>query len=198
MAPTNINRRRIDYSRRFLTAALLAWVFIQTGCFDKTVLQKPPDEIAPAPPPGFSELLAAEAAFAEGRHEAAKKLFAAIVADGYADAVRCRAQYGLVCSRLASAKSSKTIEDAIDAWGAWKRASAKGCPQEDPRMLGPFIDHYTTRAEEIQATFRREVRKLKSQLRQKTAEIESLKAKLEQIETIHTTIQEKKRQVTQP
>jgi hypothetical protein len=163
------------------------------------------------------------AALQRGDYREAASVFETLSKSAATPEHRRRALYALACTRLATAQTPDELNAALNLWNLWSQTAAAAITDEDPRLMAPLLPRLMPSAQasltprqvappgksdkagaaptikvvkdkECEKLYRdsdREVQRLKRQLK-------TLRHQIEALESIHRTIQEKKKEVSAP
>lgn len=162
-------------------------------------------------------------AFQEGDYERAMAIFDILTEMAQSDELYRMSLYGLAVTRLITAQTPEDFRDAVALWKCWSEQPAIPEEEEDPRMLGPFLERLTPPGKPVEspppkakkpvnivpyATYQscreqvqnrdKEIERLKTRLEAKERESRRLKQQIETLEQIHLKFQEKKQGMESP
>jgi hypothetical protein len=165
-------------------------------------------------------------AFHGGDFERAMDIFARLIRQGEDGPFHSQALYGFACASLVLAENPDQRKEALAVWDTWDRILPVRREMSDPRMLTPFLQKLAysppvespkekepprekgppkepspTEKQEDQGLLQskeKEIERLRNKLSVKEEEVRTLKSQIESLETIHQTIQEKKKELSSP
>lgn len=141
-------------------------------------------------------------AFQRADYAEALKSFETIRHIGEDENLRRRALYAVACTSLILAENESEFDKAMELWRGWSDSIKKDTDQEDPRMLTPILKNVKFAQLQLAAkvlTDRAERdKRFQERLIAKDKEIEKLKSQLEELESIHREIKEKKKELSSP
>jgi len=155
-------------------------------------------------------------AFQAGDYGRAMDVFERVSQGAENDGLRSQALYALACTKLATARDAKGFQDAMAVWERWTKSLSSEVRQEDPRMLAPLLTRLSQQGflesrpsasskQAEDAACRRNLRAREEQLRLreeelqvKTDEIQRLNEQMEALETIHRSMDEKRKGAISP
>ena len=187
-----------------MSQSYLVLLLIYTAISSCTWLQKLPsaDQSTPASEIELKHWRNGMNAFQRADYAEALKSFEAILHIGKDENLLRRALYAVACTSLILAENESELDKAIELWRGWSDSITKDMDQEDPRMLTPILKNVKfaqlqLAAEELTIRAERD-KKFQERLIAKDKEIEKLKSQLEELESIHLEIQEKKKELSSP
>jgi len=192
-----------------LLTASLSLVPLLSGC---ALFSRGAEATPPANDPRAAYVLAVDSYLA-GQYEKATSIFQRLSGNGADPVLARKAYYGLACARLATAKTSAELHEALNIWNTWVQMTPEGLPGEDPRLMTPLLPRLAPSGsatespamlteEEIERELARtkrlagcqeETGKVKEALRKKTAEAEALRSQLNALERLHQELSIKKK-----
>lgn len=165
----------------------------------------------------------AMAAFQGGDYDRASAIFEILTELAQSDEVYRMSLYGFAVTRLILAQTPEDFRDAVALWKCWSEQPAVPAEEEDPKMMGPFLERLTPPGKPVEApapkvkkpvnivpyaTYQtcreqvqnrdKEIERLKSRLEAKERESRRLKQQIETLEQIHLKFQEKKKGMESP
>ncbi|GEM_PF-6971351 len=200
-------------ARNLLLTALVAGTLLLAGCAGGALWRKPAAAPEPVTVNQAQEALiyyqrleyqAARTAFVRGSYKTAAAMFGA-VAEASADADLAReARYGRACALLAVSDTPDAVRAGLAAFAAWSEGLPEELGGEDPRMLAPNLKRSVEALElktELAAEKKRRTeaeRKLeaaKRQLKTRESQMAKLNKQLEELEALHQSLENKKREL---
>lgn len=178
--------------RRFPLSSLvlcLALILAVPGCVGRLPHQREVPKVSPQE--ALAPLTPAMEAYQEGDYDRAADLFLTLSLVTSDPVLARKALYGLACSRLATAESEADMNEALEIWNRWASLAVPSLDIEDPRLLTPVLPRIAPDGSDTKETvenMEKEMGKLRTRLKQKSAELDELKNQLDALEQLHQEI----------
>jgi hypothetical protein len=138
--------------------------------------------------------------FFQKKYDKASEIYKSLLKDSQNIEIKRLAAYGLACTSLTVAETVDEQEAAIRLWDQWMDQAGCEFSEEDPRLLGPYIQKTTPPCQKDAEILllRERNSSMKKEITDQKNQIATLKNQISSLEAIDQKIKEKKKEISAP